>query len=79
MRMKGTVTYTIPNKITDTFSENGIYARCLFGIVKHDAHARKCSFVHVRYCRTVGDDEIIAIRDFLASKVMKEQLSDGQD
>jgi len=27
--------------------------------------------------RTVGDDEIIAIRDFLASKVMKEQLSDG--
>ena len=29
--------------------------------------------------RTVGDDEIIAIRDFLAGKVMKEQLSDGQD
>ena len=28
--------------------------------------------------RTVGDDEIIAIRDFLAGKVMKEQLSDGQ-
>ena len=27
--------------------------------------------------RTVGDDEIIAIRDFLAGKVMKEQLSDG--
>jgi hypothetical protein len=29
--------------------------------------------------RTVSDDEIITTRDFLASKAMKEQLSDGQD
>ena len=28
--------------------------------------------------RTVSDDEIITTRDFLASKAMKEQLSDGQ-